>query len=111
MEECLGAMPLRVSGYRPDGSGRVCRACGPRFELRLPAGILARPVGTLPRHALPWPLAERDVSVRRLGTRQVHEPAASDASISAPMALRGPVDFLLEDIYHLNNDVTGSHES
>jgi hypothetical protein len=64
MEECLGSMPLRGSGYRPDRPGRVCRACGPRFELRLPAGILARSVGTLPQHALPWPFAERDVPVR-----------------------------------------------
>jgi hypothetical protein len=65
LAQCLGAMPLCRSRDCSIGSGGLRRACGSRFELCLPAWILAWPVGALPQHALPWPVAKRDVSVTR----------------------------------------------
>ena len=65
LAECLGPMPLCRSRYCSISPGRVHRARGSRFELCLPAWILAWPMGALPRHAVPRSLAKRDVSVTR----------------------------------------------
>jgi len=45
--------------------------------------------------------------VRRPGARRVHEPAAHWCIDQCRNLMRGRVDFLLDDNYHLNNNATG----